>query len=110
MQRFRMQGTAVLYHVTIADNVQSILETGIQPKYSRGKLKASWYVNKSNIQWAILHVASRHHEYIENVVVIAVAEDWTAFKRTNKLGVYYSLQDIEAETVSSAGMFIDLED
>lgn len=99
----------VLYHVTTVDSVDGIVNNGIDPDRSTGKLKASWYVSKNNIQWAILHVCNRHHREPADVFVCRTVVNWSAMRRTAKPNVFYTLNKYSPEDISPATWFIDLE-
>ena len=49
-----------LYHVTTIDRSEQITENGIDPKFAQGLQKASWFVEESHIEWAIIHTSKRH--------------------------------------------------
>jgi hypothetical protein len=100
-------GTAVLYHVTPAENTRSILEGGISPDYHTGRLAASWYVRKQDINWSIIHVSNSHYESVANLAVCAVLVDWEKMKRTNRPGFYYTFETYTPESVTPAILFVD---
>lgn len=98
--------TGVLYHVTTSDVISSIWNDGIDPAYSRGKLEASWYVNKSQIAWAILHVALRHGCLMDDIFICATLIEWRAMRRTNHQGRYYTTRLYKIENATPASWFI----
>lgn len=49
-----------LYHVSPIENLESIQELGIEPCHSTGKKRVSWWVEESNLAWALAHVSKVH--------------------------------------------------
>ena len=90
----------ILYHVTPSENVQSILQNGIDPAYATGKMKASWYVSRHRIEWAIIHAANLHHCTPDEMHVCAVHVLGSTMYRFNRAGFYYTytIQQIESAT------------
>ncbi len=101
------QTTGVLYHVTPAENARSIEASGIDPKYSRGKMRAVWLVNKGNILWSVAHVSSQHHAPVDELVICACLIDWSDMKRMNRVGFYYTYEIVIVESISPAIFFIE---
>jgi hypothetical protein len=63
----------VLYHCTSAENYLKIVATGgINPKYSKGKIKRCYYCDKEEIPWAISHSMWRHDWKVEQVMVLRI--------------------------------------
>ncbi|MXV82379.1 hypothetical protein F4Z98_03315 [Candidatus Poribacteria bacterium] len=62
----------ILYHATLKRNLDSILQTGLNPKYSKGSEQVIYLHTKSRIHWAILHTATRHSASIEDILIIEV--------------------------------------
>lgn len=100
-------GTGVLYHVTPTEHIDSIDGEGIDPSYSRGKLKASWYVNKQNIQWAILHVSLKYNVPVRDITVCATLIDWEHMRRTCQPGRYFTQHLYHPESFTPASFFIE---
>lgn len=96
----------VVYHVTPEENVFLINKNGIDPRYSRGKMKASWYVSRRNIEWAIIHTSVGHHEPIENLVVCAVHVMGNDMYKFNRPGFYYTYKAHQIESASPAMFFL----
>jgi hypothetical protein len=79
----------IIYHVTPTANLQSILEQGVSPKFSRGKLPACWYVSTPQTTlWAIAHVSARHHVDANMISVFVIETDFSALKYTRWMYVY----------------------
>jgi len=97
----------ILYHVTIGSNLDSIWADGIDPHYSKGKFEASWFVASERILWAVLHVADRHDCKLDDIFVIACVIDWKFMRRTNKVGIYYTKQLFNADTVTPARWHVE---
>ena len=100
------QCSMVVYHITVEDFVYSINVRGIDPLYSRGKMKASWYVSKHNIQWAIIHTSVGHHEPVESLVVCAVHVMGKDMFKFNRPGFYYTFKAHVIESATPALFFL----
>lgn len=61
-----------LYHVTTMDRIDSIEEFGLDPKFAQGKTKASWFVEASRLDWAIMHVSARHRCATDYLVIFCL--------------------------------------
>jgi hypothetical protein len=101
--------TGVLYHVTTSSSVTSISENGISPKYSQGKLKVAWYVNRQNINWSLIHVSAHKLAHIGDLYVCAVMAYWPEIKRTARHGFYYTYETYQVESISPAIMFVEMD-
>lgn len=99
-------GSLVVYHVTPDWNVQSINETGIDPSHSRGKMKASWYVSKQHIEWAIIHTSVGHSTLIDELVVCATLVQGEDMYRFNRPGFYYTFKVHQIESATPALFFL----
>ena len=80
-------GSMLLYHVTLEENVRSIMIEGIRPDLARGKAQASWYVSKAGILWAIAHTSLRHNVPVSELVVMPSLLPCLVTKRT---GIKYA--------------------
>lgn len=105
MENSIMEGTGILYHVTLAEHENSIDAEGIGPQYATGKLKVSWYVRKSEILWAIVHTSIRHNTPAREIVVCACMIDWKHMKRTAWAGRYYTYHTYHPESFTPAEWF-----
>ena len=74
-----------LYHVTPKRNSESIALNGVDPSYATGRLPGSWWVDWTNLQWAIIHVGTRYNVAIRQICVVR-ANLYTVKKFTK--GVY----------------------
>jgi hypothetical protein len=97
------------YHVTLAENAEDILEQGILPTCSLGKLQANWYVSRQELEWAILHVSARHDVPVSEIVVCEVAIYFNEVKRTKRPGVFYSFKSQTIQLISPAMQYIEVE-
>lgn len=62
---------------------------GIDPKFSRGQLPVSWYVDSSMVEWAITHTADKYGCFIQEVIIFEVVEQPKAkFFIAPQIGVY----------------------
>jgi len=102
-------GTTILYHVTPSYNSEAIEVSGILPAFARRAHKASWYVKRSRIQWAILHVSNIHCVAVSDISVCAVLVEWKNMKRSGKEGMYYTYVIYRVESVCPASQFIEAE-
>lgn len=99
----------VLYHVTPNHNIGSIYESGLNPLYSTGMIKAVWMVTKRNILWAIAHCSARHSVSADDLVVFTVPADGYTIVRFPTTGLYYCKQVIQVENHAVATLFIPQE-
>jgi hypothetical protein len=76
------------YHVTTAANIPSILQRGVSPDFSRGKLKVCWFVDSMRLSWAIAHVSQRSGFSVADLYVCDVWAASEYFKRTRMPGVF----------------------
>lgn len=89
----------VVYHVTLASNASSILENGIDPSYSSGKMQVSWYVSKHRIEWAVLHLSLLYHVLPEDLCICACCVEPKHLSVFMQPGRYYSKSVIHPESV-----------
>lgn len=98
-------GSGVLFHVTPSSNVYSIEQNGIDPSYSQGARKVSWYATKRNIQRLAGHVSAVHHEAVDCLTVCAVHVDWSDMKGTAWDGIFYTYVTHKPESYTPAEHF-----
>ncbi len=96
----------VVFHVTPEENVMSIMEHGINPKFSAGKMPVCWYVAKRYIEWAVIHVSVQHHVYPHELAVLAVLADGKDLTPFFTPGRYYSKAIMFPESVTPAMFFL----
>jgi len=96
----------VLYHVTPAENVLSILETTIDPKYAKGKMPVIWMVSRHRIEWALIHTSVHHDTAIDSLAVCAVHVFGKDVYRFNRAGFYYSYMAHKVESATPAMFFL----
>mgnify|MGYP001569397929 CR=1 FL=1 len=65
-----------LYHTTPTVNVPSILQTGIDPRRSEGKIIAAWLHTPSRNTWAVQHTTKRHHTTDVTTLTVNVPRTW----------------------------------
>lgn len=101
--RFRnFLSNMILYHVTPTRNIVSILDEGIDPEYSKGARKVSWFVTELMLMWAIAHVSSRHSVGAHMISVCVCEQIEVDLQRTRWRGVFTSLDVIKPVSVFSA--------
>lgn len=59
-----------LFHVTLAQNAESIWQGGVDPHRSTGKLLVSWWVDRDDVVWALAHVSARYGVPVDQLIVI----------------------------------------
>lgn len=96
-----------VFHVSPDYNTGSILENGVQPSRSRGKEKASWYVVRERIEWALVHVSDRWKVPVSCIAVFEVHAPVETLARTGHYGVYKARQSLKALRASPAHHFIE---
>ncbi len=83
-----------VFHITLKENLSSILDNGFNPDLSKGHLKASWFVDRYRIKWAIRHTLEKHPHLTPNDLVIIRAElkrgERKHLKRFHQKGLFYS--------------------
>lgn len=91
-----------LFHVSREANVPSILELGVSPSFSLGKLRVAWYADSSRLSWAISHVSNNSGLSVAELHVFTVLADYDFFKRTRLPGIYTSGKVLFAWAVDPA--------
>lgn len=77
-----------MYHVTHKSCVESIIESGLNPAYSKGKIQAVWLADSKRLQWAIAHVSLKHSEAIAYLWVAVCHVDPRDLKKFRWPGIY----------------------
>jgi len=77
----------VLCHVTPAFNRASILEFGISPDWSQGKMHCCWFCDATRLLWALAHVSNCHCIAVSELAIFSV-DFKQRFIRTGLKGVY----------------------
>lgn len=96
-----------LYHVSIALNQESIETYGVDPDFSKGKLRVSWYVNWKRLQWALLHVSARHCVPVNHLIVCTCYVPIGNTKCTRLHGVYFVYKSQPITHIRTANEFIE---
>ncbi len=99
-------GSVMAYHVTPMENLFGIQRKGIDPSCSKGKMRASWYVSKKGVLWAIAHCSNRHSIPVDQLVVCVAMLPRNAIKRSAFPQMFYVLDRYEAENISPAIHFV----
>lgn len=80
-----------LYHVTPNTTHDSITRQGVEPIYSRGKMRVSWWVDRSRLMWAIAHVSAKHQVSVDKLDIWVTTEGNIKNKRCAPWkGVFYT--------------------
>jgi len=90
------------YHVTHEVNVASIIENGLDPDRSRGKIKAVWLADSKRLIWAISHVALKQFCVPSRLWVCLVHVDPRELQRFRWDGIYLLKRTIEIYEVYPA--------
>lgn len=61
-----------LWHVTSKDNINSILEVGIDPSRATADIKRIWLVQWWGLTWALLHISIKKHIPVWELVAFKV--------------------------------------
>lgn len=100
-----MAGWSLAYHVTHKSNVANIRRRGLQPGYSRGKLRAIWLSDKPSAA-LVGHIASAHGWKISDMRVVLVRvirarcnRHYRANNGLHRNMAYYTGQGISAENI-----------
>jgi hypothetical protein len=96
-----------LYHVTTGKNLEGILESGIDPAYSRSSLKASWYVSWDKVLWAVIHIQDRFNCNLDDCFVCSAEVDHANMRRTNQVGIFYTRQLFRIQIASPARFILE---
>ena len=78
----------ILYHVTPASNLGTILACGINPACSRGARPVSWYCDRQRLGWALAHVARWQRVRPADLVIFRVRIPARLLTRTGRKGIY----------------------
>lgn len=100
---------AKLFHVSPAKNHVSIAKFGVEPLYSRGKRKTSWWVDQRKLAWALAHVSIGHQLPVNELEVwYRDGETAKGMKRSSWVGVYYTACQNKVEGYYRAETVLDL--
>lgn len=81
--RLTYQGDGIcrrsMYHVTLTENMPSILKSGIRPSVSRGGVYGAWYCDNRGVEQAIKHVARKRKCSVMDLSVCGVYDYTTCF-------------------------------
>lgn len=72
----------VVFHVSPIANLDSIRLNGISPEFSKGNIKASWYVTEARLEWAVIHVAAKYDLRVSEIAV------WAVFAPNERLSLF----------------------
>lgn len=102
-----------LYHVTPVKNIPSILKGGIDPTFSEGRMKVSWFAESEALLWALAHVAQRRKTTMQELCIFECHIERADLTRTRWRFVYNNanLTPVEAlkHTRSAAYWIMALE-
>lgn len=95
------------YHITPITNVDSIIENGLDPKKSRGKIKAVWLCDSKRLPWAISHVSLKQEVWIGWLWVCLVHVDPRELQHWRWDGIYLLKRPIEIYEIYPAQEILD---
>jgi hypothetical protein len=80
------------YHVSICKNRESIQRLGVDPIFSQGKNRASWWCDQTALDWAVLHVMRKYKVFRLEIDVWVLHRTMPkgAIPYRAKPGVYYT--------------------
>lgn len=76
------------FHVTLLDNLVSIMRNGIDPSYCPRERQRAWFVERSLVGWAILHTVSKLKVPTAELCVLEVYQPPYLFQHTRYSGVF----------------------
>jgi len=80
-----------LYHVTPNTTRDSITRQGVEPIYSRGKMRVSWWVDRSRLMWALAHVSAKHQVSVDKLDIWVTTDKQIKNRhRSAWQGVFYT--------------------
>src|SRR5690349_21819754 len=95
------------YHVTHAGNIASMIDKGLDPSRSRGKIKAVWLADSKRLHWAIAHVSAKHGSPMAALWVAVVHVDPRDLKRFRWPGIYLAEFSIPIYDIYEATSILD---
>lgn len=90
-----------LYHWTHRSNLRSIRRQGLLACYATGQLRAVWACDRSQMAWALSHVAANHGWTPDSMVCIRIRVSGIENKRTAWKGVYTVRGDVSAANLDA---------
>jgi hypothetical protein len=78
-----------LYHVSPKRNRISVHALGVNPAFSRGKRKATWWVTEDKLAWAIDHVCTRDNLTPDDLTIYTAGVHHMRTKGCYMPGVFY---------------------
>lgn len=98
-----------LFHITLADNLESINKMGIMPELSTGKHKRSWFVDREAVLWGLSHISARHRVTVARLVVCEAHIPSNFYTKWITPGVYYTRVIIRPEVYWGYEAFVTPE-
>lgn len=95
------------YHVTLARNLESITRTGVDPAFSKGKQQVSWFVDRSKLAWAILHVQKRYKVNMADIIVFS-AQTLKRARNSGHRGIFSSPCNNRVQFFRTADQVVEL--
>lgn len=93
-----------LWHATHYGHLRSIFTHGLLVSYSTGEFPAVWAAAEDRMAWAVEHAAERHGWELTHMVALCVVPRIVKWRR-NGSGLYYSLTDVPASSLSTVRPF-----
>ena len=79
----------ILYHVGLSRNVNSVNALGVNPAFSIGKRRATYWVKQDLVLWAIEHTKERHKVSEKDLVIYVASFHHKQVRKTCIEGVYF---------------------
>lgn len=100
-----------LYHVTTYEKARQIIDSGyVNPKFSEGRSKVSWFVAKTRITWAIAHIARRKLCAVADLAILTVHNNSDFVARANRRGIWCTRSKLPVIEMVSADVWLDREE
>lgn len=96
----------VLYHVSPHWNTAPLLNHGVDPAHSRGKMRVSWFVDESRVLWALAHCSARWSVAVDGLVVCECLVSRDTLAKSRWEGVYVSRMIIKVNKVMPYDRFV----
>lgn len=96
-----MRRPRYLYHWTHRANLRSIRRRGLLASLATGQLRAVWMCDRSQLAWAISHVAANHGWSPDAMVCIRIRVRGLANKNTAWGGVYTVRGDVPVDNLDA---------
>jgi hypothetical protein len=102
--------TVKLYHVTTSAALQSVLNRGVDPRYSKGKQLLSWWVDEKRMLYGLAHASARHEMPVGLLIIVSAYVDADEIRPTRWAGVYTAAATITVATFEVGTQWLRRQD